>query len=174
MIKHAKRTSNKCKGCHCSLDGSGVVLTDHVIKRMAERDVSMTEMIEALRFGRVSVDENGVSVFTLQEDQYEWCCTECEVWVDDPKSPQHSGCLCKQPNLEYAIRRHGNLAPKNHRLKSKRTGVCVVADQLGTNNVVLITTYRPNHLSMSVKSTGSKKRLKAAAELVSIKLAKCA
>ena len=174
MIEHRRTTSNKCEGCRCSLNGSSVVLTDHVIKRMTERSVSMTEMIEALRFGRVSVDEHGVSVFTLQEDKYEWCCTECEVWVDDPKSPQHSGCLCKQPNLEYAIRQHGNLAPKNHRLKSNRTGVCVVAEQLGNNKVVLITTYRPNDLSMSIKSTEGKKRLKAAAELVSIKLAKCA
>ena len=69
MIEHRRTTSNKCEGCRCSLNGSSVVLTDHVIKRMTERNVSMTEMIEALRFGRISVDEHGVSVFTLQEDK---------------------------------------------------------------------------------------------------------
>ena len=158
--------------------GEDIELTDHAIQRMNERKVSIEEVIETLKFGRTFSCRKypNATRFKLNQSQYNWCCNECEVWVDDKENPGLYGCKCINRKLTYEVQDYGNRAPNKYTSKSKsKSGICVVVSKESTlNRIVVITVYRLEQRKSLGLTPEIKEGRAAAAELVSTQCKKCA
>ncbi len=63
------------------------------------------------QFGRPRDEDGNVKPF-VHTNQYNWCCNECGVWVDDPTKPDHYGCTCDEPDLKFEIQYYTHRAPE--------------------------------------------------------------
>lgn len=69
------------------------------------------------QFGRPRDEDGNVKPF-VHSNQYNWCCDECGVWIDDPTKPDHYGCTCESPDLRYEIQYYTHRAPEWRSTKS--------------------------------------------------------
>lgn len=74
-----------------------------------EHDLDMLDFPD--QFGRPRDNDGNVKPF-VHANQYNWCCNECGVWIDDPTKPDHYGCTCESPDLKYEIQYYTHRAPE--------------------------------------------------------------